>query len=329
MRYVVIGSNCFTGSHLVDALVADPGNEVTGISRSPEYAPVFLPYKHRSGRQRFVFHQLDIVRNAAAVLALLDEIEPEVVINAAALSEVGLSNHRPNEYFDVNTAAVVGLCNHLRNRAYLQHYVHVSSAEIFGSCDEPADEATRFNPSTPYAVSKAAADMYLRTIERNFGFPVITIRSTNVYGRYQQLYKIIPRTVIYLKQGRTIELHNGGRATKSFIHVRDVVRGTLMAIQHGAPGAYHLSVPSTETVAEVVARVCETLGYDARRATRAVGERLGQDTRYWLDCSKAERVLGWRPEVPFTEGLAEVIDWIERNWNEVAAQPLEYVHQAA
>src|SRR5207245_5027689 len=127
------------------------------------------------------------VRQGAELLELLDDLRPEVVINVAALSEVGLSNHRPEEYFDINVAAVVRLVNHLRGRDWLRRYVHISSAEIFGSLSAPATEETLFHPSTPYAVSKAAADMYLDVVARNFDFPVTIIRSTNVYGAHQQL----------------------------------------------------------------------------------------------------------------------------------------------
>lgn len=323
--YVVIGSNCFTGSHIVDALLQDPTNRIVGISRSPEAKAVYLPYRLRPAAN-FEFRQLDL-RRSEAVASLLDEIRPAVVINVAALSEVALSNERPVEYFQTNTLGVVQLCNYLRRCSYLERYVHISSAEVFGPCSEAVTEETPFRPSTPYAVSKAAADMYLDTLIRNFGFPAILIRSTNVYGKHQQLFKIIPRTIIYRKMGQVIELHGGGRSVKSFIHIRDVVRGLLLALERGRPGSYHFSVPSEDTVADVVQEVCRLLGEDFEKATRVVGERLGQDSRYWLDCSKAERELGWKPSAEFNHGIREVIDWINNNWQVIQSEPLGYVHK--
>lgn len=324
--YAVIGSNCFTGCHIVDALLDDPDNKVIGISRSAEYKDFFLPYKKRSNSD-FSFHQINTVKEFERLMALLDETKPEVVINVAALSEVGLSNYSPVEYFDINTTAVVKLCNELRERDYLKFYVHISSAEIFGSCEEKVTETTLFNPSTPYAVSKAAADMYLAAISQNFGFPGIIIRSTNVYGRHQQLFKIIPRTGIYLKLGKTIELHGGGKSIKSFIHVRDVARGVLLAVKKGKPGTYHFTVESDRSIYDIVRLVCELMGYDFETSTEIVGERLGQDSRYLLDCSKAEKELGWRPEISFEEGVKEVIEWIDENWNAIKEEPLVYVHK--
>lgn len=323
--WAIIGSNCFTGSHIVDALLDDPGNCVVGISRSPEYRDLFLPYRrHRPGR--FEFHQIDLVKRFDSLVELLEQVRPAVVVNVAALSEVALSNERPVEYFEVNATGVVRLCNYLRTSSYLQRYVHISSAEIFGSCDTPVEEGAAFHPSTPYAVSKAAADLYLAVAARNLGFQSTIVRSTNVYGAHQQLFKIVPRSVIYLKLGRIIELHGGGRAMKSFIHIRDVVRGLQLAVDR-EPGTYHFTSRSDDTVADVVRRICELMGHDFDRATRMVGERPGQDARYWLDASKSRRELGWEEQVAFDAGLREVIAWVDGNWDVIQREPLTYQHQ--
>jgi dTDP-glucose 4,6-dehydratase len=326
MAHVVLGSNSFTGSHIVDALLDEGVTKVIGVSRSPEYDAMFLPYK-RWTDGRFRFHQLDMVKQSAELMQLLDRAEPEVVINVAALSEVGLSNTSPVEYFDINTRAVVQLCNALRTRPYLKSYVHISSAEIFGTCPDPVDENALFNPSTPYAVSKAAADMYLAVARRHFGFPVTIIRSTNVYGKHQQLFKIIPRTAIYLRMNRPIELHGGGQSAKSFIHIRDVVRGLQLAVEHGVPDTYHFTEQSDQTIADIVRLICERMGYDYAKSVRVVGERLGQDARYLLDCQKAAGTLGWSPRQDFVAGVDEVIAWIDANWPAIQHAPLEYRHK--
>ena len=324
--YLVIGSNCFTGAHIVDALLERPDDRVIGVSRSPEYKDCFLPYR-RHGTPAFEFHQIDVVGGFDRLQAVMERERPSVVINVAALSEVALSNESPVEYFDINTKAVVRLCNYLRTTSYLERYIHISSAEIFGTCSEPVTEEALFNPSTPYAVSKASADQYLNVLLRSFGFPVTIIRSTNVYGKHQQLFKIIPRTVINVKLKKMIELHGGGKAIKSFIHIRDVVRGLMLALEKGESGTYHFSVSDGQTVADVVEKTCTWMGFEFRTCTRVVGERLGQDAGYRLDCSKAHTTLGWNPEVTFQEGVEEVIGWINDEWNEILEQPLEYEHK--
>lgn len=326
-KVAVIGSNCFTGTHIVEALLTAGSCDVLGVSRSNEPAAPFMPYA-ACDRSRFAFHRIDIVRDMTRLTDLLDREQPEIVIFVAALSEVALSNDRPVEYYDINTAAVVRLCEYLRGRDWFRRYVHISSAEIFGRCTEPAHEYAPFNPSTPYAVSKAAADMHLGVLARNAGFPATIVRSTNVYGAGQQLFKIIPRSVIYIRQGHTIELHGGGVAKKSFIHIRDVVRGVMSILARDASGPFHFSMASERSVAEIVRLVCEQMNVSFADVTRPVGERLGQDARYWLDCPRANRELDWTPRVELTAGIAEVIQWIDQHWQEIQAQPLEYQHRA-
>ena len=325
-RCVVIGSNCFTGSHIVQGLI-ERKMAVVGVSRSEEYDDIFLPYrKHPSSG--FEFHQIDLVRQFDDLRALLEEIRPEIVINVAALSEVGLSNERPLEYFETNTVGVVRLCDYLRSATYLRRYLHISSAEVYGTCEAPVDESTLFNPSTPYAVSKAAADMYLATLRKNYSFPYTSIRTTNVYGVHQQLFKIIPRTIIYLKLGKPIPLHGGGLAIKSFVHIRDVVDGLLRVIDSADPDeVYHFSTDDSRTVADIVALVCRSMGHDPETATVRTGERLGQDARYWLDWSKASEKLGWFPEKSMEAGVQEIVGWIENSWDQINEKPLDYTHK--
>ncbi|MBI4317866.1 MAG: GDP-mannose 4,6-dehydratase [Chloroflexi bacterium] len=326
-RIVVIGSNSFSGSDFVDLLLDDENNDVVGVSRSPEKSALFLPYKRRHG-VCFRFHQLDLNKHTNEIIALLDSFEPEYIVNFAAQSEVAPSWDHPEQWFQTNVVALALLMNALRKRDYLKRYVHISSPEVYGTCEGTVIESAPLNPTTPYAASKAAADLFLATLVKNFGFPLVTIRSTNVYGAHQQLWKIIPRSVIYLKLGRQIEMHGGGVAVKSYIHIRDISRGELAAMEAGIPGAiYHLSPDRGYAVRDVVQMICELMGRDFAASTLAVGERLGQDAAYVIDSTRARQELDWRPRVQLQDGLAEVVDWVEGNWEQIRAQSLEYVHQ--
>ncbi|HEX3871230.1 MAG TPA: GDP-mannose 4,6-dehydratase [Pirellulales bacterium] len=325
-RALVIGSNCFTGSHMVDALLARGDTSVVGVSRSPEYDELFLSYKKRS-TANFQFMELDYVANFDDCQRLLDEFRPQVVINVAAFSEVALSIQRPVEYFETNALAVVKLVNALKDCEWCERYVHISSAEIYGNCPNRIDETQPFNPSTPYAASKAAADLFLSSVADKYPLPITVVRSTNVYGAHQQLFKIIPRTAIYLKQGKAIELHGGGTSVKSFIHIRDVVDGTMLAIDKKASGVFHFSTDNEWSIGKIVRHICQKMGYDEKKFVQVVGERPGQDARYWLDCTKANQQLGWKPKVDFDQGVAETIRWVEDNWTEIQRHPLVYVHK--
>ena len=332
-KIVVIGSNSFSGSDLIDLLLDDERNEVIGISRSPEKSALFLPYKRRQREgeapaEHFKFYQMDLNKHMLEIIELLDSFEPEYVVNFAAQSEVAPSWEHPEQWFQTNVVALAKLTNALKDREYLKRYVHISSPEVYGTCEGRVTESAPMNPSTPYAASKAAADLFLSTLVKNFQFPLITIRSTNVYGAHQQLFKIIPRSVIYLKMGKKIQLHGGGVAVKSYIHIRDISRGELAAMEKGRPGTiYHLSPERGYSVRDVVRKICELMGRDFEASAVAVGERLGQDAAYVIDSTKAREEFGWFPKISLEEGLAEVIAWIEENWEQIQNEQLEYVHK--
>jgi dTDP-glucose 4,6-dehydratase len=326
-RVVVIGSNSFSGSDLVDLLLERGGYEVHGVSRSPEKSALFLPYKRRAAAP-FTFHRLDLNRDLPALCALLDALRPPYVVNFAAQSEVAPSWEHPGQWFQTNAVALTELVAHLARRDWLRRYVHISSPEVYGACVGTVREDAPLNPSTPYAASKAAGDLSLATFHRQYGFPVVTIRATNVYGAHQQLFKIIPRSFIRIRRGEVIELHGGGRAVKSYIHIRDVSRGELAAMESGRPGEiYHLSPDAGISVREVVRRICALSGVSFEASTREVGERPGQDAAYVIDSAKARAEFGWAPRVGLEEGLGGVHDWIGANWEAIEGEPHEYRHR--
>ena len=325
-KVAVFGSNSFSGSDFIDLLLEGGKYSVVGISRSREKSALFLPYK-RHKTEDFRFHQLDLNNDMDSIIELLDSFEPEYVVNFAAQSEVAPSWENPRQWFQTNAVAITELAHVLKDRKYLTRYVHISSPEVYGTCTGTVREDTPLNPSTPYAASKAAGDLSLFTFVKNFGFPMVTIRSTNVYGAHQQLFKMIPRTVIYLVTGEKILLHGGGTAIKSYIHIRDISRGELAAMEHGKVGTiYHLSPSTGIAVCDVVRTICQYMGHSFEEATEIVGERLGQDAAYVIDSSRARAEFGWTPMVSLDEGIKEVISWIEQNFAEIKTLPLSYVH---
>lgn len=330
LKFVVLGSNCFSGSHMVDELLKDTNNVVVGISRSPEKSILYLPYK-KADLRNFSFYQVDMLREPDKLINLLDLIQPDYIINFAALSEVQVSIFRPIDYFQTNCLSLITLCNQLRNRQsshYLKGFIQISSAEVYGNCKKPVLESSITAPTTPYAISKLAADLYLQSLFRIFEFPVMIIRSTNVYGNHQQLYKIIPRSVIYLNTGRKIELHGNGKNARCFLHIRDLVQGVIAAIQHGKMGEiYHFAVPQESTIAEIVQKICEFMGYDFKTNTIPVEDRQGADRKYLLDYTKSVNEIKWKPTISIDTGLKDVIEWIKANWTDILNEPHIYMHK--
>lgn len=328
IKVAVLGSNSFSGQDFIDLLLDHPSCHVLGVSRSDELPLFRLKYREQKSQSRFCFVQADLNHDLKRLLSLLDEFRPQWIVNFAAQSEVAPSWDRPQDWFQTNCVALAEMINHLRRQTYLERYLHVSSPEVYGTCVGEVTEDSPVNPSTPYAASKASADMLLRTYHRQFGFPLLTVRATNVYGARQQLFKIIPRSAIYLRLGKMIELHGGGRAVKSYIHVRDVSRGELMILERGEVGRlYHLSPDEGVSVRNVVSMVCAAAGKAFEKHVSMVDERPGQDAVYVISSARARKELGWAPCVPLDAGIAEVVQWVDENIDRIRESNLDYVHK--
>lgn len=325
-KVAVIGCNSFTGSYVVDELLAGGGCQVLGVDREEKQA-VFLPYVRRD-LTNFRFGRIDLNRDMAAMFGLLTSEQPDYVMNLAALSEVAPSWEHPQQWMQTNAVALTELADFLRRLPSLKRFVQVSTPEVYGSVQGRIDESAPLNPSTPYAASKAAYDLLLGTFVKEYRFPAVFMRASNVYGAHQQLFKIIPRTVIYLRMGKRLPLHGGGRAVRSYIHVGDVARAYIAGMFRGSPGeVYHVSPDGTVTVRELVQRLCGMMGYNFSSVTEVVEVRPGHDSVYMLDSSKARSHLAWKPLVPLEAGLREAIDWVDQNWEFISSSELEYVHR--
>lgn len=322
----VIGSNSFSGASFADFALSK-GARVLGISRSEEPISAFLPYRWHDSKN-FTFHQLDLNKDLPAIVDLIKTEKVRYVVNFAAQSMVGESWQNPGDWFMTNAVATVKLHDELRKIQLLERYVHVSTPEVYGSCSGFVMEDFPFNPSTPYAVSRAAADMSLRTFFSTYRFPVVTTRAANVYGPGQQLYRIIPRTILFVLLGRRLQLHGGGASTRSFIHIRDVADATWEIMVNGRSGdTYHISTSDVISIRDLVAKICDRLGVRFEDHVEVVGERLGKDAAYHLDSSKVRQELGWTDRIGLDEGLDECITWVRTNLESLKNSPYDYIHK--
>ncbi len=329
-RILVLGSNSFSGASFVAYALAN-GCEVVGASRSAEAHAAFLPYRWSGDPQvlrRFRFEQLDLNHDTDRIVAITREFRPDYFVNFAAQSMVAESWVHPEHWYQTNVVANVRLHEGLRRLDFLKRYVHVSTPEVYGSCSGNVTEEAPYNPSTPYAASRAACDLHLMTFFKNYRFPVVFTRAANVFGPAQQLYRIIPRTILYARLGRKLQLHGGGHSVRSFIHIRDVSDGTLRVARSGEPGqCYHLSTRVNHSIREVVGIVCAKLGVPFEQVVEVVGDRPGKDAAYLLDATKARRTLGWNDTVAFEQGVDETIAWVDRHFDDLRRQPFDYIHK--
>lgn len=325
-RIVVIGSNSFSGASLIRQAL-EQGDEILGISRSPENKTCLLPYKW-SAQDRFQFRQLNLNDHTDQIVNEIKNFETTHIINFAAQAMVAESWQSPDHWYKTNVVANVRLHDQLRQMNSLRKYVHVSTPEVYGSCSGLVDESHPFSPSTPYATSRAACDMHLLNFFKNYDFPVVFTRAANVYGPGQQLYRIIPRTILFIKLGKKLQLHGGGKSLRSFIHIRDVAEATLdIADKASPPETFHLSTDQHISIRSLVELICLKMGADFENLVEVSPDRPGKDAAYLLDSSKAKSYLNWQPSVTLDDGIKETIDWVIKNFEDLKKEPYEYIHK--
>jgi len=299
-----------------------------GLSRSAEPDDIFLPYRQLPQVASFRFLQLDLNRDFEKICEVLDEFQPEVISDFAGQGMVAESWQAPGQWYQTNIVSKVRLHHFLKDQPRLKRYIRISTPEVYGSCDKLIGEDQPCNPSTPYAVSHAAIDMSLKAFHQHYGFPVVFGRFANFYGEHQQLYRIVPKTILSVRSKIKLPLHGGGKSVRAFIHATEVADGIARMIESGKSGEiYHFSPSRYHSIYEVVETVCRKLGADIEQATEVTVDRPGQDTAYLMDAAKAGRELGWAPRIAFEDGIDRTIAWIDRHYEKMRNLPWNYAHK--
>ena len=326
-KYLILGSNSFSGATFADHLAAG-GHDVIATSRSDEPHDALLPYKWQKRPGRVRFRRIDLNNDLDALKSLLAAERPTHVVNFAAQSMVGESWLHPDHWMMTNVVSAVRLHDLLRNYDGLERYVHVTTPEVYGSTEGWIREDAPFNPSTPYAVSRAAADMSLRTYFANYQFPVVFTRAANVYGPGQQLYRIVPRTIVAAMTGQKLRLDGGGKSVRVFIHMSDVSDATLRIARKGTLGdTYHISGYELVSIRTLVEIILKRLNKSFEDCVEIGPERPGKDTAYTLDSFKLRTELGWRDTFSLERGIDDVVAWAERFRADLPKLPIKYQHK--
>ena len=323
MRVAILGASCFAMNlswHLMER-----GDDVLLISRSPmRPKPFTYGLENLKG---FRYEQAHLVTELPRVLGLLDEYEPDLIVNFAALCEVGLSWKYPLDYYETNLMSLVRLTNELSNRTWLKRFVQIGSSEVYGSVERPVSESGAIRPSSPYAASKAAFDFHLRAISRTLGFPGLICMPSNGYCEGQTLNRIIPKAIICALTGQKLQLQGGGVARKSYLHGDDISRAILCVAEKGKVGeTYNCGSQHSVSIRGLVDEVAGCFDKRLEAIAEIAPERTGQDSQYLLDSTKI-MAIGWRQEVPRESGIYRMIDWIEK-YPELLTMDTTYRHRA-
>ena len=334
-KFLVLGSNSFSGSNFVKKALLI-GHQVFGISRSKQPNSVFLPYlweKNNSKKHlinKFNFAQLNLNTELDSIMQIVDSFKPNYIVNFAAQGMVAESWQKPTHWYTTNLLSQVAFHDQIRKKDFLEKYLHITTPEVYGSTNDGwINENTRFNPSTPYAVSRAACDMHLKSFFSAYGFPVIFTRAANVYGPGQQLYRVIPKTILSARTGKKMLLHGGGESSRSFIHIDDVVNATMKLAISGEPGTtWHLSTKESIKIKELVKKICKMCNVEFCNTVDISQERLGKDQNYHLDSKNMRDKHSWEDKISLFSGIKETIKWVDDNLDLLCKLPWEYKHKA-
>ena len=246
---------------------------------------------------------------------MLDTLLPTVdaVVHFAAESHVDRSVRDSGIFVETNVLGTQRLLD-AALRADLKRFVHVSTDEVYGSIAEGSwDESRPLEPNSPYSASKAGSDLLARSYFRTHGLNLSITRCSNNYGPYHFPEKVIPLFVTNLIDDKHVPLYGEGNNIRDWLHVDDHCRGIAMVLVGGRAGEiYNIGGGTELTNKELTQLLLDATGKDWSYVDR-VADRLGHDLRYSVDIGKIQAELGYEPQVPFEQGLADVVQWYRDN----------------
>jgi dTDP-glucose 4,6-dehydratase len=281
------------------------------------------------------------IGDQALVAKLLAEHRPDAIVNFAAESHVDRSILGPQAFIDTNIVGthtlLSGALAHWKalpaERQAAFRFLHVSTDEVYGSLgpNDPAfSEANQYQPNSPYAASKAAADHLVRAYHHTYGLPTLTTNCSNNYGPYQHPEKLIPLIIQNAVAGRPLPVYGDGQQVRDWLYVEDHCDAIRAVLEKGKPAeTYNIGGNAEKPNIEIVQTLCRML--DGRfpdkaphaRLIQHVSDRPGHDRRYAINAEKIRRELGWQPAVSFAQGIERTVHWYLDNdaWVKAVSNP--------
>jgi dTDP-glucose 4,6-dehydratase len=324
---LVTGGAGFIGSNFVIDWLAATDEPVVNLDKLT-YAGNLRNLDSLAGDPRHQFVRGDIA-DTGLLDGLLAKHPIRAIVHFAAESHVDRSIHGPEAFVQTNILGTFRLLEAARARwSALDagqredfRFVQVSTDEVYGSLapESPAfTERHRYEPSSPYSASKAAADHLVRSYHHTYGLPVLTTNCSNNYGPFHFPEKLIPLCILNALSGRPLPIYGDGRQVRDWLYVKDHCNAIRRVLAAGRPGeTYNIGGWNEQANIDVVRMLCGILDEeqprpDGRRYAdqiEFVRDRPGHDRRYAIDARKLERDLGWRPAETFATGIRKTVRW--------------------
>lgn len=328
MKALITGGAGFIGSALTRHVISSLGWSATVVDKLT-YAGHLSSLSAVAEHPEFRFIKADIC-NRAILTEVFEAVQPEIVFHLAAESHVDRSIAGATDFIFTN---VVGTFNLLEcARAYWLglsggaqgrfRFLHVSTDEVYGSLGDDGlfEEATAYNPRSPYSASKAAADHLANAWRHTYDLPVLISNCSNNYGPYQLPEKLIPLMILSGLEGGPLPVYGDGKNVRDWLYVEDHVKALCLIASSGQVGRkYNVGGRNERTNIDVVEAVCALLdkyapcGRAHRNLIEYVADRPGHDRRYAIDATRIEGELGWRASEDFESGLDRTVLWYLKN----------------
>ena len=312
MKLLVTGGAGFIGSNFIHYWLAKyPEDSIINLDVLT-YAGNLDNLKDIENNSNYKFVKGDIC-DVELVNGLVKEVD--TIVHFAAESHVDRSILNSADFIRSNVEGTRVLLEAAKNNGN-KRFHHISTDEVFGalSFDSPKfNEQTPYDPRSPYSASKAASDHLVRAYYHTHGLPVTISNCSNNYGPYQYPEKLIPLFVTNLIEGKKVTVYGDGKNIRDWIHVDDHNHGVDLILHNGKIGeTYCLGGNSERSNLQMTKEILNLMGKD-EASVEYVSDRLGHDLRYAIDYSRAERELGFRPQISLKDGLSATINWYKNN----------------
>ncbi|MCM8762854.1 MAG: dTDP-glucose 4,6-dehydratase [Candidatus Omnitrophica bacterium] len=322
-KILVTGGAGFMGSAFVRRLCGEGSRPSHFSAYSRDLSPIVVDKLTYAGdlarlgeiKGKYKFYRADIA-DENRIESIFRKEKPQIIVNFAAESHVDRSIKDPVSFIKTNIIGTQVLLD-ISRKYGVSKFIHISTDEVYGDIRKGKfNEDSPLRPSSPYAASKAAADLLIKSYIRTFNFPAIIIRPCNNYGPWQYPEKLIPLSILKILRGEKVPVYARGKNIREWLYVEDCAQGILKIMEKGRIGEiYNLGSGQERENLEVIKSIFDVL-HASKDAIRFMKDRPGHDIRYRLDSRKVFKEIDWKPEIKFEIGIRLTVEWClqHKNW---------------